>query len=339
MNTGFAVFDKSFKVTTSDELTSDYRVVKGGAAGYCTLCGANERPLGIAQCYQGFDGDALDAGEPVNVRMIGKSKAVAAGTIAIWEALKPGAAGTVDGADYVEDEVFAIALEAATVGQVFDVLVLGNAQANGPITSGTLLAGEWHRTRDSVATDSITRHVLHAFGDITGTTAAGMGDVTKPTYGLMACFGRTAIATSAFSGTDTAADVRMINKLVNDSAYNMQGLYVKAKNYSTGTVGALTGAFIECVADGTDTAGSSCVLKLGTDGSTVDIGIDLSACVVGADIKFSNGLEFVCLATAVTANSTTTTKAAGCLCKTSHATGLASLFVSDGSKWQFLTNS
>jgi hypothetical protein len=42
--------------------------------------------------------------------------------------------------------------------------------------------------------------------------------------------------------------------------------------------------------------------------------------------------------TAITANVTTTTAPAGSLAKTSHATGLASIFRSDGTKWQFLTN-
>jgi hypothetical protein len=42
--------------------------------------------------------------------------------------------------------------------------------------------------------------------------------------------------------------------------------------------------------------------------------------------------------TAITANSTTTSAPAGSLAVTTHATGLASIFVSDASKWQFLTN-
>ena len=42
------------------------------------------------------------------------------------------------------------------------------------------------------------------------------------------------------------------------------------------------------------------------------------------------------LTTAITANSTVTTAAAGSLAKTSHATGGSGTFVSDGSKWQNL---
>lgn len=44
------------------------------------------------------------------------------------------------------------------------------------------------------------------------------------------------------------------------------------------------------------------------------------------------------LTTAITANVTTTTAAAGALAKTSHATGAGSIFISDAAKWQFLTN-
>jgi hypothetical protein len=57
-----------------------------------------------------------------------------------------------------------------------------------------------------------------------------------------------------------------------------------------------------------------------------------------ADLRFSSGGLFVTLTTAITANTTTTSAAAGTLAKTTNATGLASLFVSDGTKWQFLTN-
>jgi len=42
------------------------------------------------------------------------------------------------------------------------------------------------------------------------------------------------------------------------------------------------------------------------------------------------------LSTAITANSTATTVAAGSLGITTNATGLGKLFYSDGSKWQFM---
>ena len=58
-----------------------------------------------------------------------------------------------------------------------------------------------------------------------------------------------------------------------------------------------------------------------------------------SDIKFSNGLTLTCFTSAITANSTTTSKAAGNFAITSNATGRGSIFQSDGSKWQFLVNS
>lgn len=53
------------------------------------------------------------------------------------------------------------------------------------------------------------------------------------------------------------------------------------------------------------------------------------------EITFDNGLQIVSLTTAITANSTTTTVAAGSIGITSHATGRGKLFISDGTKWQY----
>ncbi len=48
-----------------------------------------------------------------------------------------------------------------------------------------------------------------------------------------------------------------------------------------------------------------------------------------------NGLQLAVLTTAITANTTTTTVAKGSIGITSNATGVGSLFISDGAKWQF----
>jgi len=48
-----------------------------------------------------------------------------------------------------------------------------------------------------------------------------------------------------------------------------------------------------------------------------------------------NGLQFVVLTTAITANTTTTSVVSGSIGITSNATGVGSLFISDGTKWQF----
>jgi hypothetical protein len=169
-------------------------------------------------------------------------------------------------------------------------LLMGDFSILDSTLEGTLLSSIKFIPKASVATATVTRHVLFAAGELTGTTAFGMGDVAKPTYGAMFSFGRTIAATDAWTGTDTALDVRMLNKIANNAAYAMQGAYIKAKNYSTGTVGVMRGLFVECVADGTET--SSVALKLGSDGSAITHAIDMDDCVVtnGADIKLSSGL-------------------------------------------------
>ena len=68
-----------------------------------------------------------------------------------------------------------------------------------------------------------------------------------------------------------------------------------------------------------------------------DYGLDLGgASVVVGDIRFNNNLVFVALASAITATSTDTTTPAGSIGITSNGTGVGKLFVSDGSKWQFM---
>ena len=174
----------------------------------------------------------------------------------------------------------------------------------------------------SSAITGVNYHKLFGIGDVTGNTAYGFGDPTKPTTGVMASFGRTAIATAAI--TDTALDVRAINKLVNTGENVIQGLYVKATNYADATVGALIGAFIEVVSNGTVTNGA------------IGIKIGASGTVLEQDIQFSNGLGFVALTTAITANSTDCTLPTGTVGITSNGTGVGHLFVSDGSKWQYM---
>lgn len=153
--------------------------------------------------------------------------------------------------------------------------------------SGVLSYGILNTPKSSYAISSVTRHVLYVWGEMTGTTAIGFGD-DKATYGAMFSFGRTVAATAAFVGTDTSLDVRCINKLANNAAYQMQAAYIKAKNYTGGVVGNLTGLYIEAVNDGTAT--SAIGLKIGSDSSTLNFAIDLSAAkTVGGDIKLYSG--------------------------------------------------
>ena len=192
-------------------------------------------------------------------------------------------------------------------------------QLTGTTQSAILIA-----PRPSAAVTGANYHKLFAIGDVTGTTAYGFGDPTKPTTGKMACFGRTVIATAAM--IDTGDDVRVINKLTNTGTYSIQGRYTKAKNYSSGTItGDLIGHFVEVVNDGT-VNGKVIGVKIGKDsGATPD-----------AEIQLSNGLYIVASAVAITATSTDTTSPAGSIGITSHATGVGKLFVSAGGKWVYM---
>lgn len=60
--------------------------------------------------------------------------------------------------------------------------------------------------------------------------------------------------------------------------------------------------------------------------------------VTGGTYYDLGGIRFYSFTTAITANSTATTAPAGSFAKTTHATGHFSVFVSDGTHWQYLTN-
>jgi hypothetical protein len=104
--------------------------------------------------------------------------------------------------------------------------------------------------------------------------------------------GRPVAAAANWSGGtfDTGLRSVAINRATNDAAYGLRGAYVKAKNYTSGTIGGLEGLFIEAVGDGTEDNGEAIVLKLGTDNSTVDYGIDMDLITADvADIRLQNG--------------------------------------------------
>lgn len=191
------------------------------------------------------------------------------------------------------DATFAIASDVIVNSDINSAAAIALSKIhllNETKTDGTTLSSIKLVPTPSVATGSINYHKLVCIGDETGTTAYGFGDVAKPTTGVMASFGRTIAATSAI--TDTGLDIRAINKLDNSATtYNLQGAYIKAKDYSGAKLANLTGLFIETVADGT-ISGSSIALKIGSDATTLTNAIDMSSAVVtnGADIKLSSGL-------------------------------------------------
>jgi hypothetical protein len=65
--------------------------------------------------------------------------------------------------------------------------------------------------------------------------------------------------------------------------------------------------------------------------------LDLSTFQSGKYVNIA-GKRIYFFTTAITANSTVTAAPVGSIGLTSNATGRASVFVSDGSKWQFITN-
>lgn len=77
--------------------------------------------------------------------------------------------------------------------------------------------------------------------------------------------------------------------------------------------------------------------KLRNQGGAAATALTVKKDTVGSYLEFG-AWKFYTFTTAITANTTVTTAAAGSLAKTSHATGQGSIFRSDGSKWQFLTN-
>lgn len=94
----------------------------------------------------------------------------------------------------------------------------------------------------------------------------------------------------------------------------------------------LNGAVIENSTISGSTIGASSVVSTGSVTGT-DV---VTTTASGLQITFGNGQGFYALSTAITANSTTTSAAAGSLAITSNATGRGKLFTSDGTKWQFV---
>lgn len=124
MQTGEAVLDKSFKVKTSDEFTADYLAAKLDADDTVTIAGAGDRAIGVVQFHEGQDGDDLDAGEPVTVRLLGISKAIAAAPITRGALLKAAASGKFTPVTAASDKVIGMALSAAGAdGDIFDLLL------------------------------------------------------------------------------------------------------------------------------------------------------------------------------------------------------------------------
>jgi hypothetical protein len=182
-------------------------------------------------------------------------------------------------------------INTALANPVHDSLTVGDATwtvdaaASGTFTENVILPGT--ATAKAVA----TRDTLLGIGDVSGTTAYGFSSASNLTYGVMMSFGRTKAAASTYSpgGFDSPLEVRYINRMTNNAACSGRGAHIKAKNYTSGTVGTLEGMFVEAVGDGTET--DSSVIEMGTDSSTILYGIDMDQCstFTTADIRYANG--------------------------------------------------
>lgn len=86
---------------------NQYFAVELNTAGKAVLAGATNRPHGILQ-------NKPTSGKAAGVRLLGISKAVVTGTIAVRDALAPDAAGRLVTTTTDNDEYVAIALEAHT---------------------------------------------------------------------------------------------------------------------------------------------------------------------------------------------------------------------------------
>jgi hypothetical protein len=162
---------------------------------------------------------------------------------------------------------------AGAVTQSGATTLANGSTIDGTSTNGTSRANVTIVPLAVTGRSGVSREVLINLGDLTGTTSFGLGSTNHSSYGVMGCFGRTAVAGSTWDGNyDTGVDFRCLNRMTNDAAYNLRGGFIKAKNYSGGVVGQMDGLTVECEDAGTTT--ESVVLKLGSSNSTVDYGID-----------------------------------------------------------------
>ncbi len=173
--------------------------------------------------------------------------------------------------------------------QTTGLLTLGKSteeaiQIGGYDGGGTTLYSIILAPKASVVTGGITQNHLVQITDPSGGSL--FGDVSGgPTYGLVASFDRSDATTGDLSGTDTGFDMRVANDATNDSTYDLQGAYIKAKN--EGTVDVLKGLFVEALNDQT---GGIATTVIG-----VDIGVDSNGAettATGLNIRNSGASAF-----------------------------------------------
>ena len=188
----------------------------------------------------------------------------------------------------------AVAVDDLTV--TGDVSIVGSTTIN----SGSTISGQATSGTSKYNLSIVPVGSVDAFGgSVDGVhigNEANAKNTTNAFVGAYISAGRPAgaNATAAFpaGSPDTGLRVVSVNRATNNAtAYEIEGAYVKAKNYTGGVVLGVTGLRVEAVNDGTDTAGKSSVVNLSTDSSTLDYGIDMDDVATPAlgEIKFSNG--------------------------------------------------
>lgn len=218
----------------------------------------------------------------------------------------------------------------------------GSGWQGTAVVPGTLKVG------DAVVVSSATQSGSAAFqaGDFDFNVGAGYGSstATAPVYGagvMGNIIGSALTATqNILAGVIGKYDITSTNASVLGKAGvigQVGDLANSADAAFLAILGGDTGALTPGAAYGVMSMASTGASKFG-------YGLDLFRAAIGAyqavsfgtaDVRLSNGKIIVALTTAITANSTTTTLAAGTIGSTSHATGSsAGFFVSDGSKWQ-----
>jgi hypothetical protein len=165
-------------------------------------------------------------------------------------------------------------------------------------------------------------------------------DVTEPisrTFYLPAGEALTVVADAVSTGivfrlSNAAGDVGLGATAISASSTTVFGPFNVITRWNVvPTAGTL--AVTQATATATQALDSLAGVAVDASGNVTAVSLTLTA---SPGVVFSSGQGFYSLTTAITANSTTTTAAAGSLAITSHATGVGKLFTSDGSKWQFV---
>jgi len=216
---------------------------------------------------------------------------------------------------------------------------IANSVQNALGTKGQVYFG------DLAAADKVVNQCRGVEGaiDLSSTYAIGVLDDISSIGGYLGPYNGADVATTA-GGTLSVVDLVFLPET--NMSVDTHGIKLTAKTTSAGVrmdyglriqnQGISTANIFLENEDNSKTAVVNNILMSNADTDVVN-GINMTgSSYSGSDIILSNGLSIIALTTAVTANDTTTTVTAGSMAITSNATGRGKLFVSDGSKWQYM---